>query len=392
MYIIVSFGGIIMSNSGINKCVLFSVVFISILFGQATDIQAEHSRISGTDQYYHSIPGTGLDFLLTEADIRSAGMGNVSAALTDNPAGFISNPARLADAQTFFFQGSTAKWLPQSFFDLGMRHYFFNAGFVINNIGAFGLAFQRFGYGKIRYTDESGYPLGELSPYEMAITLGYGINLTPAVSFGANFKLIRRDHGPSGVGDESIGPTATGLAFDFGFLFSNLAPNATYTNDNLSLEDHPSAFARTAQTYANPRSKGISIGICVQNIGADIKFEDARRGDPLPRNLKIGFAYRVMDTDPFGFLVAVDFNRSIMGGDADFFKYPQTSYGAELNLYRLIDLRVGYFNDKLRMVKPVTFGAGIGFDKVRFNVSRIPDFDDTGALSEMTFWGIAINF
>ncbi len=342
-------------------------------------MQAGQDNVNGSDVYY--IPGVGPYFLLVEADIRSAGMGDVSAALTDHPTGFLSNPARLADAQTFFFQGSTAKWFPMSWMD--WRHYFASVGYSIENIGVFGLAFQRLQYDEITFTDASGYVVGEVTPYEMALTLGYGNKLTSKISFGANVKLIRRD----------FGLTATGYGLDFGILITNLVPNATYTNDNLSFEDHPSGFARTALDYGNFRSKGISIGICVQNIGPDIKFKGTKVGDPLPRNLKIGFAYCVMDTDPLGFTVAADFNRMIIGDFKKyFFKHAEYSLGAELNLYRLVDLRVGYFNDKGSWNKYITYGAGIGFDKFKFNVSRIPDTDEAGALAKTTFLGFAVNF
>jgi hypothetical protein len=367
-------------------------ITVSIIIIPTSNAAADEAGTGAASQmglYY----GAGIDFLLIQANVRSRGMGEAAAALPNNPGAFVTNPACLTDAHTVFFEGSTAEWLPWLFVD-GMRVYYFNAGTTIKNAGSFGIAVQHLAYGEIKFTDAMGKSVGSLSPYWRAYYLGYAAKIHRRFAIGANIKLIKCEYLRYGYPRPYL-ESLSSYGIDIGLRIMEIVPQSTYTTGSTDVEDKTGSLANFARRFAIPRQRGISFGLIVQNIGPDIKPEGYVRGVQLPRNLKLGFAYQIMDTDKMGFLIAADINRSIIGhiDDIDeFFTNIDVNLGTELNFFRLFDVRIGYIRDRWLFPRTITYGFSFGMDKFRFNFSRIPDVEDAGPYAETTFFGVSVNF
>jgi hypothetical protein len=64
--------------------------------------------------------------------------------------------------------------------------------------------------------------------------------------------------------------------------------------------------------------------------------------------------------------------------------------GSEINIYRLIDVRIGYMRDNSCSRDMVVFGIGLGPEKYRFNYSYIPETLDAFQHSKIRFFGLSI--
>lgn len=342
--------------------------------------------------YYYPFPnsGYGVGFLTIQSGARARAMGEVSAALTDNPTGFMHNPASLVHARRIAASGSYSEWLSGILPDWDM--FSFSASATTENYGSAGLSIQILRMGTIRYTDETGFPLGESKPYQMIFTGGYAYPLGPNFAAGANLKVYTVDYGDMGAGVEAGDNSPSTIAFDIGVMVFDLLPHLTMVNENLSFVDHPSGFARFARDFGMPRLRGISLGICVRNIGPDLKYSDFHEGDPLPHTFSLGFAYRAIDTDPFGLLIAGDMNSLLLSEIAPLSDGTIYKCGMELSLYRLIDLRGGCVHSIIDGSRYLTLGFGVGTDKFKFNYSYIPEGQEARVLNENSFFELSVHF
>lgn len=330
-------------------------------------------------------------FLQIQTDCRSRAMGEAIAALPDNPSGFMFNPACLVDAQHIFVQGSKARWWPMTMFD-DMDIYSVAAGGTVAKVGSFGLAWRYFDWGSIEFTDEVGTRIGELHVYNMALYAGYAIQVHRNLALGANAKYIRVVSPDYGYHNDGLASVASSVGFDFGLYVFDIAPQLTLTGRGMEIQNVQGSFGGLVRRLALPRHHGLSFAVCVQNIGPGPKYEGASHADPLPRELRIGTAYRVFDTDLVGLVMAADVSRSLLGKRRSLSDEITYNLGGELNLYRFINVRLGYINDKPSKRTITTWGFGIGFDKIRGDIAYIPDSEDAGVLAKTKFIGLSANF
>jgi hypothetical protein len=119
------------------------------------------------------------------------------------------------------------------------------------------------------------------------------------------------------------------------------------------------------------------------NLGPNIAYIDLNQSDPLPRNLAVGLAYKVVDS-PFNRLtVTTEVNKELVGIDDSFreeLREAILNTGAEYCYGTYVSLRGGYVYDKVGDVKNPTFGAGLQYDQFRFDFAYIPS-SKTSALS-----------
>jgi len=64
--------------------------------------------------------------------------------------------------------------------------------------------------------------------------------------------------------------------------------------------------------YRNFLLKGLSFGANLSNMGPKITYVDAAQADPLPTNLKIGFAYKVLDMEYNKLTISLDTNKLLV--------------------------------------------------------------------------------
>ena len=143
--------------------------------------------------------------------------------------------------------------------------------------------------------------------------------------------------------------------------------------------------------YKFPFLPRLSFGANLSNLGPKITYVDADQADPLPTNLKIGLAYKVLDMEYNKLTLCLDTNKLLVvrnedGSDA-FYKAVFTAWGdgsiseqlnrlissigAEYVYNNMIHLRAGYYYDQEGKVKYPSFGAGLQYSRFRFDFAYV---------------------
>ena len=260
------------------------------------------------------------------------------------------------------------RWLPSLAPDL---YYEFLSGTTyLEGWGTVGGAVTYINEGENTWTDEDGTELGTFSSYELAVSGVYGTKVAPNLSAGVAFKLIYSALAKGvRVGMEQKEGVATTFAVDAGVL------------------------------YQTP-VRGLTAGLAVQNLGPDIHYIDAAQADPLPRNLKTGLAWRILNTDYNKLTLAADINKDLInwGNDPIGKEYHEAvkNLGIEYTYSNFISLRGGYmidydyiptvssdiirnedFNsDHWKGIHYFTVGAGLNFKNFGFDFGYIPLQED----------------
>ena len=300
---------------------------------------------------------TGL-FLLINPGARQGGMGEAGVAVANDVNAIYWNPGGLAfqydDPETQSRGEATimhVNWLPQ--FNLSDLYYDFAAArYYLPGIGTVGFAIQFMNYGEIAVTsDQSPDPIDFFTSNEMAFTGSYAVKVKDNLGVGVNLKFVYSRLSPiEGVSAEKGKGIGSTFAIDLGVLY------------------HPGF------------SKRLSLGANISNLGPKITYVDKEQADPIPSNLRLGLAYRLMDSEFNKLTVVYDANRllvpkdeekrvesvmtyfvSTWGDGADQFKRFTHSVGLEYWYTNLIALRTGYFYEDPDFGgrKFWTFGGGV---------------------------------
>lgn len=159
-----------------------------------------------------------------------------------------------------------------------------------------------------------------------------------------------------------------------------------------------------ATLYRLPFAPRFSIGANLSNMGPKISYtDDKEQADPLPTNLRLGLACKVLDSEANRLTIAADMNklmvnRNMDGTSDNFFKALSTSPwtikewhaseemdttyyrtifngivcgGMEYRALNSIAMRMGYYWNRPGKVQYWTFGAGIIFPYGQVDLSYI---------------------
>lgn len=225
-------------------------------------------------------------------------------------------------------------------------------GHAFNDKQVLSASIRYVAYGKMTRTDKNGVEMGTFSPFEYVVGVGYGHQLNPRISVGANLNIIG----------------------------SHLE---VYNSYGTSID--------LAGTYLN-ESETFLVTAMARNIGFQFNAYNDKRA-PLPANFQLGLSYRLKHA-PFRFsLIAHHLNKwdlsyndpnamptvDLLSGDtipvkkAGFFeKFAQhLTYQIEILATKNIHLRAGfnyYSRQSMKLEsKPgmagFSFGAGLYFKK-----------------------------
>ncbi len=302
-------------------------------------------------------------FLLISPGARAAGMGEAFVAVADDATAIHWNPAGLAFQRGGEVTLMHCKWLPglvdDMYYEFGsFRQYFESLG------GTVGANVTYLNMGEQVWMSENNEEQGRFVSYDFAVTLGYATQLNDNLGLGVNMRFIQSLLAPDWVqvGEEKGGGKGNAFAVDVGMLYKFSFP------------------------------KGLSFGAAISNMGPKITYVDQAQADPIPTNLKVGFAYRLLDTEYNRFLLAVDTNKLLVvrhkdGTSDPFYKALFTSWtdgslsdqakrlissvGCEYVYNNMIFLRAGYYYDEEGKVKFPAFGAGLQYSKYRFDFAYV---------------------
>jgi hypothetical protein len=239
-------------------------------------------------------------------------------------------------------------WLPELADDL---YYEFLAVTSNRDWGTIGGSITFISYGKFRRTSETGVDEGEFASYDVAAAASYGTSLTSKLKGGISAKLIYSQLSVQGAGAETQQNkrgTSTGIAVDLGLLY-----------------------------HMTPR---LTFGTAVTNLGPRMSYFDSEQADDLPRNLAIGFAYKLLRSDYTSFIVTVEANKLLVGLNRSFgteLKESIINSGVEFTYADLLSARAGYIYDQEGEIKTPTVGFGLSpFAWGKFDFAYIPSQKD----------------
>jgi hypothetical protein len=301
-------------------------------------------------------------FLLISPGARAAGMGEAFVALSDDATAAFWNPAGLAFQRGREVTIMHCKWLPQLVSDMSYefiayRQYFESLG------GTLGANITFLNLGEQNRTGEGGPEVIEtFQSWDLAVTLCYATQVTSNLGLGVGMRYIRSNLSPVGAGEEKGKGVGNAFAVDLAVL------------------------------YKMPFLKALSFGANLSNMGPKITYVDADQADPLPTNLKIGLAYKVLDSEYNKLTLCMDTNKLLVVRHSDepadpFYKAIFTSWsdgsfndqmnrlissvGMEYVYNKMIYLRAGYYYDYDGKVQYPSFGAGLQYSSIRFDFAYV---------------------
>ena len=229
---------------------------------------------------------TAVPFLSITPDSRAGGMGDAGVGTTPDLNSQHWNPAKYAFMESEMGVSlSYSPWLRALVDDMDLAYL---AGYKkIDDVQTVSSSLRYFSLGDIIFTSNFGEYMGQQSPNEFAIDLGYSRQLSEIFSGSVAVRYIRSD--------------LTG-----GQLINGVESNAgnSYAADV--------AFFLYNEFRANRRDNIFSAGINIQNIGAKISYTDGEVKDFIPTTLKLGAAYTTELDQYNSFTFAVEANKLLV--------------------------------------------------------------------------------
>ncbi|KMQ50311.1 hypothetical protein CHISP_2780 [Chitinispirillum alkaliphilum] len=229
--------------------------------------------------------------------------------------------------------------------------------------GTFGFHVNYINMGSNEFTDEMERYLGQIRSWEGVFGLSYGFALQEDLALGLNIKYVHSALAPGiGADDEGIGRT---FAIDASVLKRN------FLIDNFD------------------------VGFMFQNMGPKIFYIDEDQADPIPFTLRLGTAYRAVQTPVHDLTLVFDAYREVVKTYPDkdpdpFWKALWTGLiadedetwieelqhlifgiGAEYWYSDFLALRTGFLSDYVGERFELTFGLGIKYGNLNFDWSYI---------------------
>jgi hypothetical protein len=234
------------------------------------------------------------------------------------------------------------KWLPELADDVYYEFLSFVSG--SEGWGTFGGNITFITYGTMQRMDPFGDELGEFTSFDIAATGSYGAPLSANLKIGLSVKVLYSKLSDIGTGLEKGQGTSTGFAVDFGLLYD--------------------------------LNRRLTLGAAITNLGPKMAYIDASQADDLPRNLAVGLAYKLLQSDYYTLLVTTEANKIVVGLDDGFseeLKQTVFNTGAEFSYAGIFAARGGYIHDEEGDVKTLTMGVGLKIrDVLDFDFSYIP--------------------
>lgn len=335
---------------------------------------------------------SAVPFLLIGPNSLNAGMGETGTGMINDASAMFWNPAGLGFQKGNQVSITHSPWLP----GLGLSDLFYDflAGkyYVKKLKGTIGVSITYLNIGKIIRTDEFGNEIGDYQAFDGALAVGYGTKVTRDLGVGVVTRFIYSKLAVGKVGNEQGSGTAYDLSFDISGLWRPSKTKLKFINNKLG------------------------IGVNISNIGPKVTYVDNDQADPLPTNLRLGFAYDIYQSEFNNLTVTADFAKllvkrreegksdpvykgiftSFSGGFDNVMKSIQSSVGAEYwyGKPKLIGLRGGFFYedpDKGKR-KFITLGASIRYSMYGFDFSYINTIEENHPLANTLRFTLSVNF
>ena len=271
-----------------------------------------------------------VPFLLLQPSPSLSAMGQTGTALpTDDPFGFIWNPAQLGyTSQTnnlsFIFYPSKIDWLPTFNLGLEIKGSAFNTGYNFKDLigipisAGFGYSDLTVEFGKFFRYDEFGNLISASDARDNYRAYSFGIGLDYYIRFtaGFSFKNVSSLLSDRPTGPDSIRISADVNVIDFGFLLTVPVIKLIDKDLKFGIEN------RFLKPYFD-----FSLGYSKSNIGDDVTYSGLPFSDPLPRMDRIGYTISTgidiisdeLNLNTFNFALTVEADDILVGWDSTWF-------------------------------------------------------------------------
>lgn len=261
-----------------KRTIITAVVGIFILAASARTATAQ-------------IGGAAVVFLQIEPDSRAAGMGNAGVALSDNAYAIYWNPAGLAKQEGTEASLTHSNWLPE--FNAGLFYEYLVAKHRVDGIGTFGAHLTYLFLGEHEGRDAQNNPTGTFRSYDLALGASYGTYLTNNFAIGTGARLIYSNLAPG----QTVGAQSTRAGVAVGFDVGGLYEVPQFNLGNVGV--------------------GVDLGFNLANMGPKIQYSDQGQSDPIPTNIRFGYA-ATFEFDEYNKITfANDFNKMLIRVEAD---------------------------------------------------------------------------
>jgi len=229
---------------------------------------------------------TGVPFLTITPDSRAGAMGDAGVATSPDVNAQHWNPAKYAFIESDMgISLSYSPWLRALVNDINLAYL---VGYKkLDEYQTISSSLRYFSLGDIIFTSEYAEYMGQQSPNEFAIDLGYTRLLSDYWSGAVAVRYIRSDLTGgqliNGVESHAGNTYAADVAFYYRNVFQSRRQDNTF-----------------------------SAGINIQNIGAKISYTDGEIKDFIPTNMKLGMAYTSELDDYNTFTFAADINKLLV--------------------------------------------------------------------------------
>ena len=363
---------------------------------------------------------TAVPFLQIEPDSRAAGMGMTGVAIADNAYAPYWNPAGLAGQEGTEVSFTHAPWLPALGADLAYEYL--SGKHSMGKAGTLGGHLTYFNLGEQTWTDDQGTELGTFKSYELAAGLSYGVEVGKGLSLGVGSRFIYSSLISGGASEDiDAKPGATfgvdvgavyktpqikmggvGVTPSLGVNLANMGPSITY------IEDNPNTPEREGVPNAIPTNLRFGTGIEFQldeinrittalDLNKLIVSRDSSGGyEPFYKALFSAWESRVVNVSlAEGTCADRDIDENPDNDCETVSALRSLTLGAGLEYWYndLLALRGGYFyEDPANGNREfVTFGAGIRYNVVGFDLSYIYALAEDSPLADQLRFSLLLN-
>ena len=273
---------------------------------------------------------------------RPAGMGDAFVSISDDATACWWNPAGLAFLEERYNVSLMHSRLVPDWEDV----YYEYAAYAqkVEGLGTFGGSLIYLTYGEQQATTpDDPTPFTTFHSYEVIPSVAYGAMIGENLGVGFNLKFIYVDLAPAEVTVDKQQGSGTTFAADLGVVWKLMDGRW-------------------------------NVGGAIQHVGPKIAYIDEDQKDPLPRNLKVGTSYKVVEDEMNSLIVSADYNKSLVIVE----DIPNPALGVILNAgaeymyYDLLAFRAGYVYDEDGEIKDFSFGMGLKYKNFAFDVANVP--------------------
>jgi hypothetical protein len=282
------------------------------------------------------VGAAAVPFLQIEPDSRASGMGNANVAVAGDANAVFWNPAGLAFQRGIEGSITHSQWLPE--FDAGLFFDYVAGKYHVPDWGTFGMHITYLNLGEHEARDEQNNPLGTFRSYDLALGGAYGFNVSQKFALGTGLRLIYSNLAPGQVVGTQETKAGVSVGFDLGGLF------------------------KTGQFDMGGIASRASFGFNLANMGPTIQYSDSEQSDPIPTNLRFGWAYE-MEFDQYNSLrITNDFTKLLVDRDST---GAESWYTAIFSSWKSIDVNTGTQQDaeidQLSVIDQLTIGLGLEY-------------------------------